>query len=307
MSTQSSVDHRDLPISGIVGELKINEPMAPHTSWKVGGAADYYYIPKSKGELSHFLCQLPEEVRLYWVGLGTNLLVREGGLRGAVVCTHKGLSAFTWLENGNLYVEAGVPCARVARSSLACGYIGGDFFLGIPGTFGGALAMNAGAYGGETWGVVSSVETIDRHGDIHRRDPSDYEIGYRSIHGPEGEWFVSAELQFGRGDSVAARERAREIAKARSVSQPVQAATAGSVFRNPEGGYAAQLIESAGLKGARIGGAVVSSLHANFIVNEGQASAGDIEQLIELVSESVEKYHGVVLIPEVKIVGEELQ
>lgn len=166
--------------------------------------------------------------------------------------------------------------------------------------------MNAGAYGGETWDVVRLVETIDRHGDIHRRDPSDYKVGYRSINGPVEEWFVAAELGFERGDSEAARERARKTAKARSKSQPIQAATAGSVFRNPEGDYAARLIESAGLKGAQVGDAVVSKLHANFIVNQGKARAGDIEQLIKLVSESVEKHHGVVLIPEVKIVGEDL-
>ena len=306
MSSESSAVYPDLPMRGITGELRFNEPMARHTSWKVGGVADYYYIPKSREELSHFLCQLPEKVSLYWVGLGTNLLVRDGGLRGAVICTHKGLSGFNWLENGNLYVEAGVPCARVARSSNSSGYTGGDFFSGIPGTLGGALAMNAGAYGGETWDVVRLVETIDRHGDIHRRDPSDYKVGYRSINGPVEEWFVAAELGFERGDSEAARERARKTAKARSKSQPIQAATAGSVFRNPEGDYAARLIESAGLKGAQVGDAVVSKLHANFIVNQGKAKAGDIEQLIKLVSESVEKHHGVVLIPEVKIVGEDI-
>jgi UDP-N-acetylmuramate dehydrogenase len=202
--------------------------------------------------------------------------------------------------------ESGVPCARLARQCTAWGLGQAEFFGGIPGTLGGALAMNAGAYGGETWAQVMSVEVIDRRGARRTRPASEYQPGYRHVTRPANdEWFLGAELKFERRDAAAATH-VRQLAERRRQTQPLGEWSCGSVFTNPPGDHAARLIESAGLKGFQIGGAVVSEKHANFILNEGDATATDLEQLILHVQQTVQRVHGVLLIPEVKIVGEQL-
>lgn len=286
------------------GVLLENEPMARHTTWRVGGPAARYYQPADIDDLAQFLARLPASEPLFWVGLGSNLLVRDGGIRGTVIATAGLLNGITQLDALTVRAEAGVPCAKVARFCARLGLTGAEFLAGIPGTLGGALAMNAGAFGGETWKLVRTVETLNRHGDRHERAASDYRVGYREVAGPAGEWFVAATLQLQRGDTEAAGARIRELLDKRAATQPTQQPNAGSVFRNPPGDYAARLIESCGLKGNCIGGACVSEKHANFIVNTGSATAADIEALIDRVATTVQQQCGISLVREVHIVGE---
>jgi UDP-N-acetylmuramate dehydrogenase len=250
-----------------------------------------------------FLQMLPEDEPLFWLGLGSNLLVRDGGLRGTVICTKGRLKAMRRIDEARVYVEAGVPCAHAARFCAEQRLTGAEFLAGIPGTMGGALAMNAGAFGGETWSLVERVLTTDRRGVRRDRAAEDFVVGYRSVRGVKGEWFLAAELKLTPGDPNASRERMKELLAKRAATQPTNQPSCGSVFRNPQGDHAARLIEACGLKGYCIGGACVSQKHANFIVNTGGATALDIETLIQHVREQVELKYAVRLEPEVRIVG----
>jgi UDP-N-acetylmuramate dehydrogenase len=288
----------------VAGQLKRHEPMARHTSWRVGGRADRFYVPADADDLAAFLAGLPEDEEVVFIGLGSNLLVRDGGIRGTVVSMRNVMNELEQREHEQLQAGAGVPCARVARFAVKCGLAGAEFLVGIPGTLGGALAMNAGAFGGETWEIVDSVETIDRRGVRRTRAPRDYAIDYRSVRPPGEEWFLSARLQLqaaSRGDGGA---RIKELLAQRARTQPMGEASCGSVFRNPPGDHAARLIEACGLKGRQIGGARVSEKHANFIINTGGATAADIEALIDTVAAEVERRHGIRLEREVRIIGE---
>ena len=306
MTTISENIH-DLPLSSKVrGELLFNEPMSKHTSWRVGGLADYYFKPKDIADLSVFLQEWDVNSPIYWVGLGSNLLVRDGGIRGTVIMTSGLLNNIEMIDNNMVRAEAGVACPKVSRFAAKNNLLGAEFLSGIPGTVGGALQMNAGAFGGETWERVASVETIDRHGVLHRRLPEEYKIAYRHVEGPENEWFVAANFKLASGDGEKSLARIKGLLEKRNMTQPTNQPSCGSVFRNPENDFAARLIESAGLKGVCIGGACVSEKHANFIVNTGQATARDIEQLIEKVRSTVEAQHGVKLIQEAHVIGEAL-
>jgi UDP-N-acetylmuramate dehydrogenase len=278
-------------------------PMSKHTSWHAGGTADVFFTPRDTLDLASFLRQLPPAVPLLWIGLGSNLLVRDGGVRGAVVSLHGALGTLERLSATRIQAQAGVPCARIARQCVKWGLGPAEFFAGIPGTLGGALAMNAGAWDGETWRQVLEVDVIDRHGTRHVRTPADYEIGYRHVRGPADEWFIAARMEFERkpGSNDAA---IRELLERRKQTQPIGEWSCGSVFTNPPGQHAARLIESAGLKGFRIGDASVSEKHANFIINHGAARAADIEALILHVQRTVADFHHVELTTEVRIVGE---
>ncbi len=302
-------------LENLRGELRLNEPMAKHVSWRAGGAAARTYAPVDLDDLAAFLRTVPVTEGLYFCGLGSNLLVRDGGLRATVVFTHWALRQITLLKTGErdieIYVEAGVASPKAARFAALHGAQGAEFLAGIPGTIGGALAMNAGCYGGETWELVSGVTTIDRAGALHHRRRDAYQIGYRSvksISSPADEWFVSAILRVPLGDGEHASEKSRnkikQLLSQRIASQPLQQPNAGSVFRNPVGDYAARLIEACGLKGTRIGGAEISRKHANFIVNVGGASAADIEALIDLAQNAVREKFAVELEREVRILGE---
>jgi UDP-N-acetylmuramate dehydrogenase len=292
------------------GQLRQREPMARHVSWRAGGAADQAYLPADLADLQAFLRTRATGEPIWFVGLGSNLLVRDRGLRGTVVLTHRGLRRFEVdLGRREVVAEAGVACPRIARVAAVNGLAGAEFLAGIPGTLGGALAMNAGCYGGETWHVVAHARTIDRRGDLHERVPTDYDIGYRSVVRRETphlveEWFVGATLRLEHGDSAAAREHIRELLALRLASQPLNQPNAGSVFRNPPGDHAARLIEACGLKGHAIGGAMISSRHANFIVTTGTACAADIEALIDLAQHAVKEKFGIELEREVRIIGE---
>jgi len=279
------------------------EPLSRHTSWHVGGPAEVFFSPASRAELAAFLRALPAGVPVQFIGLGSNLLVRDGGIPGVVISMHGTLDELRRLSDTTVQAGAGVACARIARSCIKWGLGPAEFFAGIPGTLGGALAMNAGAFGGETWRHVLAVETIDRSGATHERGVADYRIGYREVvplH--PGEWFVSARLSFEQRPGAHEGEVKLLLAR-RKASQPIGEWSCGSVFVNPPGDHAARLIESAGLKGYRIGGASVSAKHANFIINHGEARATDIERLIEHVRATVEQLHGVTLRTEVRILG----
>ncbi len=285
------------------GELRRDEPMARHTSWRVGGPADTWYRPADLDDLAGFLAALPPETPVHMVGLGSNLLVRDGGVRGVVIGTHGVLSAMARHGERGIRAEAGVPCAKIARSCARWGLGAGEFFAGIPGTLGGALAMNAGAFGGETWDFVRAVDTLDRAGVRRRRARAEYHVGYRSVRGPAEEWFIAAELEFPAGRPTT-QASIRELLVKRNATQPIGEPSCGSVFTNPPGDHAARLIETAGLKGCRFGGAQVSPKHANFIINTGGASAADIESLVAHVAAEVERVHGVRLETEVRVIGE---
>ena len=284
--------------------LRFGEPLARHTSWHVGGPADAFYTPRSAEELARFLAALPAQVPCYFLGLGSNVLVRDGGLRGVVVSLHLGLDRLERVGATRVHADAGVPCARVARQCAKWALGPAEFFAGIPGTVGGALAMNAGAWGGETWPRVAEVDVVDRGGARRTRPASDYRYGYRHLESPApAEWFVAVRFEF-VADPAASAETIKQLLLRRRETQPIGEWSCGSTFTNPAGGHAAELIETAGLKGTRIGGAVVSQKHANFLVNEGSATAADIERLIGYVQAEVERRHGVRLTPEVRIVGE---
>lgn len=285
------------------GSLRYDEPLARHNTWRVGGPARGYYEPADVDDLAVFLRTLPADEPLLWLGLGSNLLVRDGGVPGTVIATAGALNELSRLDATTVRAGAGVACNKIARFCARHDLVGGEFLAGIPGTLGGALAMNAGAFGGETWPLVKAVETIDRRGLRRRRLPAEFEVGYRHVRGPEDEWFVAAELTLRGGDGAASLARVKELLERRNATQPVGLPSCGSVFRNPPGDFAARLIETAGLKGACIGGACVSTKHANFIINTGEASAADIEALIAYVADTVASFHGVRLVPEVRIVG----
>lgn len=284
--------------------VRREEPLSRHTSWHVGGPAEVLFSPEDRADLQGFLRSLAPEVPVSWIGLGSNLLVRDGGIPGVVISLQGTLDALTRLTHTTVRAEAGVACARIARQCVKWGLGPAEFFAGIPGTLGGALAMNAGAFGHETWAAVASVETIDRRGEIRARARAEYQVSYRQVVPPQAhEWFVSATLNF-EERPPAHPDELQQLLERRRATQPIGEWSCGSVFRNPQGDHAARLIEAAGLKGHRIGDASVSRKHANFIINHGAASAKDLESLIEHVRDTVARVHGITLIPEVRIVGQ---
>ncbi|MGA0025552.1 MAG: UDP-N-acetylmuramate dehydrogenase [Burkholderiales bacterium] len=301
---------------GLRGKLTRDEPMARHVSWRAGGLARRAYAPTDLKDMALFLRGLPDGEPVLFAGLGSNLLVRDGGFAGTVIFTHWALRELRLMgsdsSGGTIRVQSGVACPKVARTAALNELAGAEFLAGIPGTIGGALAMNAGCYGGETWDLVEKVETIDRAGNLRTRTPQHYHIAYRSVvprcrqlsSVPGGEeWFVAATLRMARGNGAQSRVRIKELLAKRIATQPLGMPNAGSVFRNPPGDHAARLIEVCGLKGRQIGGASISAKHANFIINNGGASAADIESLIELVQQTVQQESGVHLEREVRIVG----
>lgn len=290
-------------LNNLQGELLLDEALHHYTTWKVGGKAKQLYKPKNVEDLSVFLQQLPKDEPLVWLGLGSNTLIRDGGFKGTVIITQGGLKSLT-LDGDLVRAEAGLSCAQVARFCAREGLAQAEFLAGIPGTIGGALTMNAGCFGSETWSYVQAVETMDKQGQLHRRTREEFQIAYREVKKPQGEWFVAGYFKFPQGDKEAALERIKNLLAQRAATQPTGAACCGSTFRNPPKDFSGRLIEVSGLKGYQIGGAKVSEKHANFIVNEGSASAKDIEALMHYVKDKVFELQGVELIPEVHIIGD---
>lgn len=288
------------------GKLILEEPMSKHCSWRTGGAAERFFEPADIDDLVTYFEQVESTETITWIGLGSNVLIRDGGLRGTVISTAKRLNGVAWLDSRRLQVECGTPCAKIAKEAAKMQLSGGGFLAGIPGTIGGALAMNAGAFGREIWMLVESVEMVRRDGAIAHYDRSQFSASYRRVDIPADHWFIRAILQFGATRAVDGENEIRELLGQRSASQPTGRASCGSVFKNPPGDYAGRLIEQAGLKGTRAGGCYVSNKHANFIINDEGASAADIETLIGEVQQSVAKKFGVNLEPEVRILGRSL-
>lgn len=288
------------------GTLSEHVDMSRRVSWRAGGQARRVYQPADLEDLQIFLRALPQDEPMLAVGLGSNLLIRDGGWRGTVILLHGALNTLRMELDGTVYTQAGVAGAKLARFAALNNLRGAEFFAGIPGTLGGMLAMNAGCYGSETWEKVARVQTLDREGSLHERQHADYEIGYRHVllQDPREEWFVGAWLRLDPGDGEISRREIKSLLERRMASQPLNLPNAGSVFRNPPGDHAARLIEACGLKGRQIGGARISDKHANFIVNVGGATAADIENLIDEVRATVEAQTGIKLHPEVRIVGE---
>lgn len=317
----NSTDHYSSALNkaaNLRGIWRTAEPLAQYTSWRVGGKAKLYYRPADAEDLSNFLTKLPGTEPVLFLGLGSNVLLRDDGFPGTVIHMYKCLDQINKVrvisaESKQLIsIGAGVTCAKIAKFCAQHNLLGGEFFAGIPGTMGGALAMNAGAFGSETWDHVVAVDVIDRSGKIYQLPARNFKVGYRSVaqaaittesDRAQPIWFVAGYLQLAFGDSAVSQQRIKELLHKRNNSQPIGQLSCGSVFKNPPNDYAARLIEAAGLKGIKVGSAVVSTKHANFIINEGNASAKDIETLIYLVQDQVQAASGIRLEPEVKIIG----
>jgi UDP-N-acetylmuramate dehydrogenase len=281
-----------------------NEPLARYTSWRVGGKADQLFIADNLADLQAFLQELPNYEPIVFMGLGSNLLVRDGGVRGTVIVMHQALNEIK-MDGEHIYAEAGVTCGKLARFSANASKQGAEFMAGIPGTVGGALAMNAGCYNGVTWNIVKQVLMINRKGESVIRQASEFLASYRHVEMTvKDEWFLGAWFSLPAGNAEESNSKIKQLLATRLASQPLNMPSAGSTFRNPNGDYAARLIEASGLKGHQIGGAQVSTKHANFIVNTGNSTAKDIEDLIVLMRETVLEKQGVVLQQEVKVIGD---
>lgn len=286
-----------------------NHNLAQYTTWRIGGNAKYFYRPENLAELIYFLQNFSELIgneneKIIWLGGGSNVLIRDSGIDGIVISIRGTLKTIENLPSGEIKIMAGASCNQLVNNCVNLGKTDAVFLAGIPGTIGGALKMNAGAHGDEIWAHVISVETINIKGEIKSRTKNEFTPSYRKISGlSENEWFISAILSFGGNDQNAAKNKMHELLKKRQNTQPLSEYNAGSVFKNPPNDYAARLIESCGLKGKKIGGAKVSEKHANFIVNDGTATSSDVELLIQEIIATVEKFHGIKLIPEIHILG----
>ena len=304
MMTAKKLDRVPFDLEGLRGLFSQNEPMSRHTSWRVGGPAQYFYIPADRQDVIELLKRIPNDVQIVWVGLGSNLLVRDRGIEGLVIKTAQALTKLELRNADQVYAEAGVSCAKVARFSVTHNLTGAEFLAGVPGSFGGALAMNAGAFGGETWELVNSIECVDRQGDCRLLQREEVSWSYRQVNLPDDCSLLAGVLQLKHDESNSdGKGRIKSFLEKRSASQPIQSANAGSVFKNPEGKFAAKIIEQLGLKGHKIGGASFSEMHANFIINDGGATASDIEGLIDTARSQAMERFGVVLEPEVRILG----
>lgn len=285
------------------GKLLFDVSLSRYNTWGVGGNAQCVFHPADLEDLSDFLANTDESIPLTWLGLGSNVLIRDGGIEGIVIVTQTGLKKIYFEAENSVYAQAGVACAKLARTTVSKSLVGIEFMAGIPGTIGGALAMNAGAFGGQTWANVASVDVVNRSGEITTRTVDEYEYGYRHVECFAGEWFVGAhfKLDFDQhGEKVVS---IKNLLAQRAESQPIGKKNCGSVFKNPEQNYAASLIEQCGLKGFAIGGACVSSKHANFIINESEATAQDIETLIKHVQDTIKEQCNIDLETEVKFLG----
>lgn len=284
------------------GDMFFDASLSRYNTWNVGGNAECIFHPADVDDLSYFLANCDEGIPITWLGLGSNVLIRDGGIQGVVIVTHTGLKDIKYTNNV-VYSLAGTACAKLARSSAAKNFTGIEFLAGIPGTVGGALAMNAGAFGGQTWEHVTWVDSINRHGEIIRRNADEFEYGYRYVKCFDNEWFIGAEFKLTSISKETNIVSIKELLAQRAATQPIGKKNSGSVFKNPNNGFAAQLIEQCGLKGFAIGGARVSEKHANFILNEVNASADDIEKLILHVQKTVKQQCQIELVPEVRVLG----
>lgn len=290
-----------------VGEIKWNEPISKHTTWKIGGPADMLVTPQKVDHLQVLAKTCSQNgIPWYVIGRGSNLLVRDGGIRGVVIKLADNFSEISVTDDRQVIAQAGRSYVSAANTAIRNGLEGLEFATGIPGTVGGGVMMNAGAHGGETREVLLHADIVEEDGTIRTLHNQDLQFAYRySILKDHPRIVVRATFQLRQGNTEEMQEKVRSWTKRRQTTQPLQLPNCGSVFRNPEGTHAGYLIEQSGLKGKTIGGAQISDVHANFIVNVNKATASDVLALIELVQTTILKNFGMTLIPEVRIVGED--
>ena len=291
----------DLP--RVRGSYRFNALLAPTNRFRVGGPAEVLFKPEDVQDLADFMCRFDKQRDVTVIGVGSNLIVRDGGIRGAVIRLGRKFTEITVSDDGIVTAGAAALDVHVARVAADAGRAGLEFLVGIPGTIGGALAMNAGAYGREINDVLVSCQAVTRDGDIMELDVDDCAYSYRHFGGPKGIVFTKASFKTSVDDPAKILERMNEISASREASQPVRERTGGSTFANPEGHKAWQLIDAAGMRGVTVGGAQVSPMHCNFLINTGEATAADLEVLGEKVRQAVEMHSGVALRWEIKRIG----
>ncbi len=284
------------------GRLIANQPLADLAWFRVGGPAQAMFMPDSEDDLSYFLHKLPADIPVHVVGLGSNLIVRDGGVPGVVIRLGRGFNAVT-VEGTRVHAGTAVPDVKVARAAADAGIAGLSFFRGVPGAIGGALRMNAGAYGGETKDVLVYATGVARNGDLVTYTNEEMGFSYRHSGVPDDVIFTTALFEGRAGDKAAIAAEMEKITEAREATQPIKSRTGGSTFKNPPGHKAWQLIDAAGCRGLIVGDAQVSELHCNFLINRGNATAADIENLGEEVRRRVREASGVALEWEIKRIG----
>jgi UDP-N-acetylmuramate dehydrogenase len=277
------------------GRLVANAILADITWFRVGGPAQLLFTPADEADLAYFLRQAPPDLPVTVIGLGSNLLVRDGGIAGVVVRLGRGFADIKVEPGHRVRAGAAVPDVKVARAAAESGIAGLAFYRGIPGSIGGALRMNGGAHGRETKDVLVETRAIDRHGNVHILSPTDMKLTYRHCGVPESWIFTQALFQGAPGDSEEILKQMEAVAQYREANQPIKERTGGSTFKNPSGSSAWRLIDRAGCRGLRVGGAKVSEMHCNFLINDRQATAEDIEHLGETVRARVRRSTGVTL------------
>jgi UDP-N-acetylmuramate dehydrogenase len=290
-------------LPAVRGRLEANAPLADLTWFRVGGPAEVLFAPADEADLAEFLRATPTDVPVYVIGVGSNLLVRDGGVPGVVIRLGRGFSDIKIEQDHRIRVGTAVPDVRVARFAYDNSIDGLTFLRGIPGSMGGALRMNGGAYGGETKDVVIQVRAVDRSGNVHVLDNADMKYTYRHCGAPEDFIFTEALLQGRPGIQADIQAAMDKITDSREATQPIKSRTGGSTFKNPPGNKSWQLIDKAGMRGFAVGPAKVSELHCNFLINEGGATATEIEKLGETVRERVKASLGIELDWEIKRIG----
>jgi len=284
------------------GRAFANQPLAELTWFRVGGPAQLLFMPEDEADLAYLLGQLPEEFAVTVIGLGSNLIVRDGGVPGVVIRLGRGFNGIA-VEDTRIRAGAAVPDVKIARTAQEAGIGGLSFMRGIPGAIGGALRMNGGAYGRETKDVLVEARAVDRHGRVHVLSNADMHYTYRHCGAPDDYIFTEALFAGERGDPTIIAQEMDKITEARESTQPVKSRTGGSTFKNPPGNKAWQLIDAAGCRGLTNGAAQVSEMHCNFLINRGSATAAEIEQLGEAVRRKVEAHSGVRLEWEIARIG----
>ena len=298
-ASQNALDNLNPKVRG---EITYDAPLAKYTWFRTGGCADVLFVPADEQDLCDFLKQLPIDVPVLPLGVGSNMLIRDGGVDGVVIRMGKKFSKII-VQNNVIMAGAGAPDISVARAALKAGITGFEFLRGVPGTIGGALKMNAGAYGLEIKDIFKSATVIDRGGKIRELKSDEMGFSYRHTDVPDEYIFLKAVFKGSYGNAEEIKRRMDEIGDAREESQPLRTRTGGSTFKNPDGLSAWKLVDGAGCRGLKIGGARVSEKHCNFLINEGEATAKDIEELGEEVRRRVMNNSGVKLNWEIKRIG----
>ena len=289
----------------IEGNIEENKSLKDYNTWKVGGNAEYFYEPKNIEELKIFL-KLAKDTNVTFLGNGSNVLIRDKGIKGCVICLKNTFNNYELNKNNEFVIEAGLSCMKIAQITSKKNYTGLEFLCGIPGSLGGALAMNAGCYGGNIWEKVTKVNLINKDGKIIEKDKKDFSIGYRDVNLKENNFFISANFLLQENPLNNSLDIIKNYLKDRRRKQPTGLPSCGSVFKNPDNAHAANLIDSLGLKGYKIGGAYISEKHANFIISDNGTKSSDIESLIIFIQKKVYEKKKIFLETEVKFIGNKL-